>query len=254
MKRFGFILVLSLSLLIALFQCSISEEEFSKVKTEQATKTFESITELEIENVTGSIEISNWDKDFVEVTYIKKAKTQRLLEKIEVNFEQRSNLLSVKTELPKKCHRCSVKYLVSIPGSFESIDTKTVTGSVLFNDLKYVGQLRGTSITGSIKGSVSCKDVELDVTTGRIDLELVEISDDGSIDIHVITGGVKLTAPSNFNAEVDFKAVTGSIRTDFSVETVGKIARNRLEGTIGNGAIPCSIQTVTGSIHLIRKN
>lgn len=254
MKRNIFISVLSLILMAVFFQCSISDEEFTNVKSEQAIKTFENVSELNIENVTGSIEVSNWDKDFVEITYIKKARTQRLLDEIEVQFDQNSNVLSVDTELPRKCRRCSVKYLVSIPSSFDALETRTVTGSVTLNNLNYIERLRGSSITGSIAGSVSCKDVELDVTTGGVKLELNEIDEDGSIDIRVVTGGVQLTAPSDFGAEVDLKAVTGSIKTDFPVETVGKIARNHLEGTIGSGKVTCSIETVTGSIRLIEKN
>lgn len=254
MKRSIFISVLSLILVAVFFQCSISDEEFTNVKSEQVVKTFENVSELNIENVTGSIEVSNWDKDFVEITYIKKARTQRLLDEIEIQFDQDSNVLSVDTKLPRNCSRCSVKYFVAIPNTFIGLDTRTVTGTVTLNNLSYIERLRGSSITGSITGSISCKDVELDVTTGGVRLELNKIAENGSIDIHVVTGGVQLTAPSDFSAEVDLKAVTGSIKTDFPVETVGKIARNHLEGTIGDGKVSCSIETVTGSIHLIEKN
>ncbi|MFZ5519314.1 MAG: hypothetical protein ACOY90_21965 [Candidatus Zhuqueibacterota bacterium] len=244
------LLALGLSVLL---HCSLEIEDSENHLREQATKTFGQLSELEIDNITGSIEISNWDSDSVRVTCIKKARTQQRLEEIEVIFDRQENALSVETKLPGKCRRCEVEYLVSVPKGFEKIIARTVTGSVILRDATTVNSFKGVSVTGSIKGALSCRDLELDVTTGGISLELVDVAEGGSIDLHVVTGRVELTMPADFQADVGLKTVTGSIRTDFPVKTYGTAGRNSLQGTIGDGGVKCSIQTVTGSIVLIQK-
>ena len=247
-KLFFFILVL---LSTNLCSCSVSQDNSQYLESDEKTDSFNNVTELRVQNITGNIEITSWEKDFVEVTYIKKAKTKSLLEEIEVTIEQHANKLSIETDLPKFSGRCSVQFLISIPKTFNSIYAKTVTGSIYLKAVGYVENLTAKSTTGSIKGGLSFKNADLKVVTGSVNLDIREISDDGAIDIHVTTGRVKIYAPTDFDAEVDFKAVTGSISTDFSVVTTGTIKRNRLVGKIGEGAASCIVRTVTGSISLV---
>jgi DUF4097 and DUF4098 domain-containing protein YvlB len=250
-KLFFFILVL---LFTNLYSCSVSQDNSQYLEREEKTDSFNNIAELKIQNITGDIEITSWEKDIVEVTYIKKAKTKSLLEDIEVTIEQHADRLSIETDLPKFSGRCSVQFLISIPQKLSSIYAKTVTGSVHLKAVGYVENLMGRSTTGSIKGEISFKKADLNVVTGGVDLDIQEFRDDGVIDIHVTTGRVKIHAPADFNAAVDFKAVTGSISTDFSVETTGTIKRNRLVGKIGRGIGSCTVRTVTGSISLVKGN
>jgi len=247
---FGLV-IFGLSLLL---QCSLEIEDSERHEREEATKSVGQLSELKIENITGPVEISSWDRDSVQITYIKKARTQQSLENIEVNFNQQGEALSVETEIHRKCRRCQVDYRVFVPKNFEKINARTVTGSVILNDVIAVNSFEGVSVTGSIKGTLSCRDLELDVTTGEISLELVDSAEGGAIDLHLVTGGIHLTVPADFQADVDLKTVTGSLRTDFPVKTFGSEGRNHLQGTIGNGGVKCSIQTVTGSVHLIQKN
>jgi DUF4097 and DUF4098 domain-containing protein YvlB len=248
-KLFFFILVL---LLANLYSCSVSQDNSRYLESDEKTDSFSNVTELTIQNIAGDIEITSWAKDIVEVTYIKKAKSKTLLEDIEVTVEQHADRLSIETELPKFSGRCSVQFLISIPQKFQSIDAKTVTGSIHLKEVGYVEKLTGKSTTGSIKGDISFKNTELKVVTGSVDLDIQKFRDDGTIDIHVTTGRVKIYAPSNFDAEVDLKAVTGSIATDFPVVTTGTIKGNRLVGKIGKGTASCTVKTVTGSISLVK--
>lgn len=248
-KLIVFILVL---FFINQYSCSISQDGSQNLLSDEKTNRFNNVTELTIQNVTGDIEITSWEKDFIEVTYIKKAKRKSLLEEIEVSIEQQDSKLFIETDLPKFSGRCSVQFLISIPQTFSLINAKTVTGSIHLKAVGYVENLTGKSTTGSIKGELSFKNADLSVVTGGVELDIQELRDDGVIDIDVITGRVKICAPDNFDAEVDLKAVTGSISTDFPVETIGTIKRNRLVGKIGNGDGSCTVRTVTGSISLVK--
>lgn len=252
MKRIELFFLIFIFLFTNFCFCSGLQDNSQYLETDETTNSFNNVTELRIQNITGNIEITSWEKDFVEVTYIKKAKRKSLLEEIEVTIEQQDSKLIIETDLPKFSGRCSVQFLISIPKTFSLIYAKTVTGSIDLKEVGYVENLTGKSTTGSIKGELSFKNADLNVVTGSVDLDIQEISDDGTIDINVTTGRVKINAPADFDAEVDFKAVTGSISTDFSVVTTGTIKRNRLVGKIGEGTALCTVRTVTGSINLAK--
>jgi len=254
MKRFELSFLVFIFLLTGYFSCCDSQDGSQYLESDETTSSFNNVTDLKIQNITGSIEITGWEKDFVEVTYIKKAKRKSLLEEIKVTIEQQESKLIIETDLPKFSGRCSVQFLISIPKTFSSIYAKTVTGSIYLKEIDYVEDVTAKSTTGSIKGELSFKNADLNVVTGSVNLDIQEISDDGEIDIHVTTGRVKIYAPNDFDAEVDFKAVTGSISTDFPVETIGTIKRNRLVGKIGKGSVSCTVRTVTGSINLVKSD
>jgi len=252
MKRIELCFFILILLFINFCSCSGSQDNSQYLETDETTSSFNNVTGLKIQNITGNIEITSWEKDFVEVTFIKKAKRKSLLEEIEVTIEQQDSKLIIETDLPKFSGRCSVKFLISIPKTFSSIYAKTVTGSIHLKDVGYVEDVTAKSTTGSIKGEISFKNADLNVVTGGVELDIQEFRDDGVIDIHVTTGRVKIHAPADFDTEVDFKAVTGSISTDFPVETTGTIKRNRLVGKIGEGNASCTVRTVTGSINLVK--
>ena len=69
-------------LMIFLFIASIT---IYAMESKQETVKFENIKELDVSNVTGSINITGWDKDYVEVTYTKKAQYEDDLEDIDVD-------------------------------------------------------------------------------------------------------------------------------------------------------------------------
>ena len=62
-------------------------------ETEKQTNTYKGVSELDVSNVTGDIELSSWDKDYVEVTYVKKAEDEEKLDDIIVDINQKGNLL-----------------------------------------------------------------------------------------------------------------------------------------------------------------
>ncbi|WP_373070534.1 DUF4097 family beta strand repeat-containing protein [Gemmatimonas sp.] len=61
------------------------------------------------------------------------------------------------------------------------------------------------------------------------------ISSPSSVSVDAGSGGVTLTLPNDFGAEVDIETGSGSITRDFAVRT-RTVERRRLRGTIGNGA------------------
>jgi hypothetical protein len=219
-------------------------------ESKQETSKYDNIKELDVSNVTGSINVTGWDKDYVEVTYTKKARYEDDLEEIDVDIEQRGDVLHIVTDLPWRCKKCEVKYDIFIPKKFNLIEAKTVTGSVDIQKIEYVDEILTSSTTGSIDAECSARLIEANVVTGSIKLYIQDIAKNGEINAETVTGGIKIYAPADLSADVDASAVTGSVDVDYEFNKVRVKKNSKLRGTIGNGDVMCSLSTVTGSIYM----
>ena len=108
------------------------------------------------------------------------------------------------------------------------VSLSTVNGSITFST---TGTARATTVNGSIRGEMGRAD-----WTDRLEMSTVN-------------GGITLTLPSTLSADVRASTVNGDINTDFAVSN-GRVARRRLEGTIGGGGRTLSLESVNGSITL----
>ncbi|HES59461.1 MAG: DUF4097 family beta strand repeat protein [Calditrichaceae bacterium] len=219
-------------------------------ESKQETLKFERIKELEVSNITGRINITGWDKDFVEVTYTKKAQYEDDLEDIDVDIDQRGDALHIVTDLPWRCKKCEVDYDIFVPEKFNLIEAKTVTGSVDVQKIHFVDEITTHSTTGSINAEISARIIEANVVTGSIKLYIQDIPKDGEITAEAVTGGIKIYAPADLSADVDASAVTGGVDIDYEFNKVRVKKRSKIRGTIGNGDVMCNLSTVTGSIYL----
>ncbi len=108
----------------------------------------------------------------------------------------------------------------------------TVNGSATFST---TGIGRASTVNGSIRGEMGRAD-----WTDRLQMSTVN-------------GGITLTLPSTLSTEVRVSTVNGDIDTDFPMTVTGRLARHRLDGTIGGGGRMLSLESVNGGITLKRE-
>ena len=246
MKSYNIIVIIFVMLLVGV----MSACEDDRYESKKETVKYDNIKELDVSNVTGSISITGWDKDYVEVTYTKKAKHEDDLDEIDVDIDQRGDALYIVTDLPWHCKGCAVEYDIFIPQKFNSIKSETVTGSVDVRKIDYVDELITKSTTGSIDAEASACIVEANVVTGSVKLYLNDIADNGEIDAETVTGSIKIYAPADLSADIDASAVTGSVNVDYDIDNIRVKKKNKLRGTVGDGDIKCNMSTITGSIYI----
>jgi beta-lactamase regulating signal transducer with metallopeptidase domain len=103
-----------------------------------------------------------------------------------------------------------------------------------------VGDLRLTSLGGSIDASTKVGSIRANDVSGRIVL-------------NADVGSVEFTAPKDFSAKVQAKANMGSIQSDLPLEVVkprGPATGSSASGTIGGGDGDVSLKTNVGSIRI----
>jgi hypothetical protein len=110
-------------------------------------------------------------------------------------------------------------------------DVKTVNGSI---EVAAVGTVKAQTVNGSVHARMDRTDWK------------------GELHIATVNGSVTIDLPAAASAEVHASTVNGGIQTDFGLPVEGKWGPKRLTGTIGSGGRTLTVNTVNGSIKLLR--
>jgi DUF4097 and DUF4098 domain-containing protein YvlB len=223
---------------------------------------------LDVKNVAGSIEITGWDKDYFLIKYVKSGPTSESIENLMAKIETTKDSISIKRSTADKRlkSRGTISFDIFIPDTVKSISVNSVSGSIelgrmdpgITQSLKTVsgkietdnsGNLQAGSTSGSITFRFSGSDLRVNTVSGSIRGEMLNMTPGGSLDLSSVSGSIHVDADKTLNAEITLKSVSGSISCDFPV-TISMKKRNRLEGKIGDGLIPLSIKTTSGSIKI----
>jgi len=240
-------------------------EEFSRVLPLKSGGIFS------LKNVNGSITITTWMEDKVDIKALKTTKGDPdKLKEVKIEVEATTNSVSVNTIFPKwKNIRVSVNYEVKVPQGVNLGKVKSTNGSVYITGP--VGHTNASTTNGRIeldgaKGTVSLSSTngrieavnirgELDVytTNGTIVLEMLSFED--TIKAKTTNGNITLRVGSLEKVNADFNARTtnGSISLDLPVTLKSmKKSRRSLEGQIGQGGPEISLRTTNGSIKITK--
>ncbi len=238
-------------------------------ESQEVTKTVEGgFSKLEVRNISGPIIVKGWSQDYVQVHYIKEARSAKYLEEFEIEIEQQDDLLSIRPiyrNIPGSPFG-SVSFDLKIPSSIKQIRVNNISGPVELADIgSGVDQvletvsgrietgrsadLRAKSISGSIEFVSEGRLLDISSTSGRVQGRILNLDPSGSVEINTISGGVDLEVFSGLNASLKLQSVSGSISCDFPVQ-ISAQRRNKLEGTVGDGSVPFKVKTVSGRITL----
>jgi len=240
-------------------------EEFSKVLPLKSGGAFS------LKNVNGSITITTWKEDKVDIKAIKTTKGDPdKLKEVKIEVEATANSVSVDTIFPKgKNIRVSVNYEVKVPQGVNLGEVKSTNGSVYITGP--VGHTNASTTNGRIeldgaKGTISLSstngrieavnirgELDADTTNGTIMLEMISFED--TIKAKTTNGSITLRVGSleKVNADFNARTVNGSISLDLPVTLKSmKKSRRSLEGQIGQGGPEISLRTVNGSIKITK--
>jgi DUF4097 and DUF4098 domain-containing protein YvlB len=240
-------------------------EEFSKVLPLKADGTFS------LKNVNGSVTITTWKEDRVDIEAIKTTKGDPdKLKEVKIEVEATANSVSVDTIFPRgKNIRVSVNYKVKVPQGVNLGKVKSTNGSVYITGP--IGHTNASTTNGRIeldgaKGTISLSstngrieavnirgELDAETTNGTIVLEMLSFED--TIKAKSTNGSITLRIGSLEKVNADFNARTtnGSISLDLPVTLKSmKKSRRSLEGQIGQGGPEISLRTTNGSIKITK--
>ena len=251
-----------------------AEEEFHQ------TYTVDAGTEVEVNNVTGEINISTWDADYVDVRALKRTKEDRDeldLVTIEVTLNE---ILKIETINRKPAEedsffkrmfgwsrspKVSVDFTIKLPGSVILSEAGSVNGNVKIYGTQgdtFVKTTNGSIIVDNTDGFIEAKTTngnisvtggatvsEAKTTNGSINASLPKNRIENT-NISTVNGSVDLYLSPDINANISLKTVNGKISAGGFLMTVETISKREFIGTLGSGGETISVRTVNGSISL----
>lgn len=190
-----------------------------------------------LKNIVGPVSITAWDRAEVSIRAIKRARTQAALNGVKIEIEATPGAVNVETKYDDERHRrddgASVEYEIRVPRRAKLESVETVVGSLAIK-----------GIAGSVKASSG---------TGGIEADFDGLNEGQGITLSTVTGPIRVVLPSDADVEVRADTVNGSVRNDFglAVRRSGFIGQ-RMAGTLGRGKARLSLNSVTGSISVVR--
>lgn len=208
-----------------------------------------------LKNHTGSITVSTWNQDKIMLEANKHGKEHEL-PNTTVSVKQAKKTTTIKTTSNTKSNPLPTDYTLIIPQ--HSCLTITNSNGPLHVKDTY-GALNLETLSGSIKLENIQGSVHSQAPKGSITLELASLPQENSIFLEARKAlTVKLT-PS-INANLNAKTSTGTITSDVYItldpittklnKAAWKRMKKTVEGTIGSGGAPITLDSLYGTIHI----
>jgi len=240
---------------------------------------------LNVESFNGSVEISAWDQNTVEINGSKWGPTAESADTLRIDTDHTADTVSVRAVRPAvPRNNLGAKFEIKVPRGAVLDRIVTSNGAIRIEDgagpsrLRtsngsiHVERLKGRLEAQTSNGPVDLIEVDGDATihtsNGHIHTERLDGSADAStsngaidLDIGKLTSGVRARSSNGgitvrlrepVNCKVMAQTSNSSIRSDFEVRVNGEINKHHLDGVIGSGGPLLDLSTSNGSIRILK--
>src|SRR5580693_8443934 len=126
-----------------------------------------------IDNFNGSVEISGWDQNTVDISGTKYAESESLLHSMQIEASSSGNAVRIKTSRPDPHHgNMGAKYVIRVPRQTALEDVRSSNGSLRVEDIDgnaHLGTSNGSIHQGKIRGNVEARTSNGSVEVNEID-------------------------------------------------------------------------------------
>lgn len=196
--------------------------------------------QVEVSNTVGTVVVSGWDRNVVEVSGELGEGTERL------EFETAGKLTRIKVVLPSKSRNVDdTDLFIKIPAG-SGLSVNTVSADIVVEGVR--GAQRLQAVSADIRTEAAAEDVECKTVSGDITVE--GQGKPGLVTVTTVSGDARL---QNVAGEVNGNTVSGN----FSFE-LGTTSRSRLRSTSGDLGLTArltpdarlDIESISGDVRL----
>jgi len=230
-------------------------------KTEEYRFEVDPGARVSLENVNGSIRITGYSGNVVNVTAHKSAGKQEYLDELKVEIDAAADYVRIETRHPERKGSWfswggdtsgSVSYELEVPADTELDAIETVNGDVVIDTVS--GNVKASTVNGTLKVSDLAADVNLETVNGGVEARFAHLGAGQRVNAEAVNGAITLVLPADASARVEAETVNGGIDgDDFGLKVEKGFVGRDLSGQIGAGDARISLDTVNGSIHIERE-
>lgn len=242
---------IAVSLLIAAAAAILAAPGFAVDEVFQQTYPLPAGGAFQLQNVNGSVQVSGWERDEVEVYALKSARqSHRDLRRVNIEVQARADSITVQTHYPPdEGVEVSVEFHIRVPRRVELRRVATVNGAVRVFSVEGVGELR--SVNGNIEVFDSAGRLSARTTNGNVRMELRRLDAGSPLTIETVNGSVVIALPPGTGAEIDLRSLNGDFRSELPLTLQGSLGPREVRGRLGPGGSPLRIRTVNGGIRVV---
>jgi len=220
-----------------------------------------------IENIAGSVTVTGWDRDEVEVTGTLGRGTRELV------FKNSGNETTIRVELPEHARNVDGSDLmIQVPRS-SRLEIEVVSANVSLSDVS--GPIDVSSVSGEVEASGDVRSAEISTVSstirfrtngllengefnsvsGKIDVA-ADLDSSGRFKFETVSGAIDLRVPRNVSASFDISSFSGSIRNEFGPEPSRRnehLPSQELRFSNGGGGARVSVETLSGPVRLMEE-
>jgi hypothetical protein len=204
----------------------------------------------------GGIVVEGWDRNEIRVRAIVRghareaARARELVSQVQVQ----AGSGRVYATGPESLRRegWSVSYRINVPRK-NDLDLRASNGGITI--VAVTGNMRFDTTNGGVKLQDIGGRVNGETRNGGLNVMLSGDRWDGEgLDVETSNGGVTLTLPDNYNAELETRTVNGGLRIDFPITVQGELTGRRgLTTTLGSGGPLVRVRTTNGGVKIARR-
>lgn len=206
---------------------------------------------FQLQNVNGSVQVSGWERDEVEVYAVKSAQgNPKDLERVSIEVQAQERSVAVQTHYPQGDGvEVYVEFHIRVPQRVELRQVATVNGTVRVFGVEASGELR--SVNGDIEVFDSSGRLSAHTTNGNVRMELHRVEGNAPMNVDTVNGSVLLGLPPGTGAELEVRSLNGDFRSELPVALRGSSAAREVRGRLGSGGGPLRLRTVNGGIRVV---
>ncbi len=203
-------------------------------------------------NVNGSVQVSGWEREEVQVHAVKTAKgNPQDLARVRIEVQKGDGRIAVRTIYPpNEGVEVSVEYQIRVPHRILLERLETVNGNVRVTGVEGSGDLR--SVNGNVDLLDGAGHFNARTTNGNLRVELRELDADASMALQTVNGSVVLQVPTDISADLDVDTMNGDFHSDLPLTLKGSMAAQAFRGRLGHGGgAEVKITSVNGAIRVV---
>lgn len=201
----------------------------------------------------GGIRVEGWDRNEIRVRAVVTANARSEADAkqlaSEVQIQAGGGKVSSAGPSTQGRQWWSVSFRINVPRK-NDLDLSANNGGVSISGV--AGTIRFETTNGGVNLNDLAGDVRGETRNGGLTVGLNGTRWEGTgLDVQTNNGGVTLTIPEGYNAELTTRTVNGGFRSDFPLTIQGELnPRQGIQSTLGAGGAPVSVRTTNGGLRI----
>lgn len=198
----------------------------------------------------GGIQVEAWDRNEIALrakvqAWSRRGDPQEIVNDIRV---ETGNTISPDGPRMERREGWSVSFHLMVPRN-SNLDLESMNGGI------HITGVHGDMDFETMNGGIILEDVGGDVqgrtTNGGVRVALSDSEWNGEeLDLQTTNGGVTLTVPEDFRANLETGTVNGSFDTDFPITIRGRLRSRQISTQLNGGGAPIRLVTTNGGVRL----